>query len=85
MALTALTNIAHGQADGERVEIPQGEKIPSGVFDKKTLQNLVDSGAVGEPPAAPSEVAATAEENEALKERVEALEAELAAAKAPKK
>lgn len=85
MALVALTTITHGKDDGERVTVPEGEKVPGGLFTKDQLKNLHDEGLIGEPPATPSEVADTEAENADLKAKVEALEAELAAAREPKK
>lgn len=81
MALTALTGIAYGKPDGERVFVAEGERVPSGVFPKEVLQDLKDQGAVGEPPVAAAEVDAVEAENASLKEQVAALEEELAAAK----
>lgn len=81
MALTALTTITHGKADGERVTVPQGEKVPAGLFSKEELTDLKDQGLVGEPPPAPSDSDATEEENTQLKERVAELEKALGEAK----
>lgn len=84
MALTALTTIVHGKDDGERVTVPEGDRIPSGLFTKDQLQAFKDDGLVGEPPVPAAEVDAVEEENASLKERVAALEAELDAAKTKK-
>jgi hypothetical protein len=85
MALTALTTLTHGKEDGTRVVVPEGEKVPQGLFTKEQLEELKENGAIGEPPPSPSEVAASDEENANLKEQVAKLQEELAAARAPKK
>lgn len=81
MALTAFTTITHGAKDGARTIVPEGERVPANLFSKAELQDLKDQGLVGEPAPTPSEVVATERENEELRAKVEALEAELAAAK----
>ena len=65
----------------ERVTVEEGERVPSGVFGKDELERFKVQGSIGEPPAAPSDVADVEAENVTLKERVEALQAELAAAR----
>ena len=76
MALTALTDIKHGNADGSLVTYEAGEAIEDGHFSDNELAALVDVGSVGEPSFA---VAPVDSETAAL---VEKLQAELAAAHA---
>lgn len=85
MALTALTTLTHGNEAGERTVVPEGDKVPPNVFSKDELQALKDQGLVGEPPVPAADAADVEAENEDLKAKVAALQAELAAAKAPSK
>lgn len=75
----ALTEIRHGEEDGQITVYAPGEDVSG--LDEDTLKQLEEAGVVGDPTPVPKEEAdALVAENDELKEQVEALKAQLAAA-----
>lgn len=77
MALVALTNINHANADGEPVFIDAGSDVKESDFSKEQWDQLKADGAVGVPPAKAEEVA---DENERLRAQLADVQRQLAAA-----